>query len=147
MFKNLVYKNRTIRRFDGSYIVSKEILEELVDLARMTPSSMNLQPLKYYITNSKKTNELIYKHLIWAGCQVEGEGSGSAELPTAHIIVLRDTDITKHASCDHGIAAQTIMLGATEKGLGGCMHSGFKKAELQALLNIPEKYQILFVLS
>ena len=39
------------------------------------------------------------------------------------------------------------MLGATEKGLGGCMHSGFKKEKLQASLNISEQYQILLILS
>ena len=38
-------------------------------------------------------------------------------------------------------------LGATEKGLGGCIHGSAKKDVLRKAINIPEKYEILLVIS
>jgi nitroreductase len=48
---------------------------------------------------------------------------------------------------DQGIAAQTIMLAATERGLGGCIMSNVQRTRLKQALNIPEKYDILLVLA
>lgn len=147
MFKNLVYKNRTIRRYDENYKITGDQLMELIDLARMAPSSMNLQPLKFFIATDIQKNQMISQYLLWAGYLKEWECPKEGERPTAHIIIMRDLSITKLPSCDHGIAAQTIMLGAAEQGLGGCIHSAMNKKKLQELLNIPEQYEILLVLS
>jgi nitroreductase len=48
---------------------------------------------------------------------------------------------------DHGIAAQSIMLGATEAGLGGCMIASIKREQLRAEMKIPEKYEILLIMA
>ncbi|MFC2005275.1 nitroreductase family protein, partial [Chloroflexota bacterium] len=74
-------------------------------------------------------------------------GPSEGERPSAYIIILLDTEISKAAGCDHGIAAQSILLGAREKGLGGCMHGSAKKEELSKALNIPSRYEILLVIS
>ncbi|MBI5008547.1 MAG: nitroreductase family protein, partial [Bacteroidia bacterium] len=66
---------------------------------------------------------------------------------SAYIIILGDKSITDSFGIDHGIAAQSIMLGATEAGLGGCMISSVKKDDLAEELGIPDKYEILLVLA
>lgn len=48
---------------------------------------------------------------------------------------------------DHGIAAQSIMLGATARGLGGCMIASIKRDDLRKELDIPDRYEILLVLA
>ena len=63
------------------------------------------------------------------------------------IIILGDTEISKNFFCDHGIAAQSILLGAREKGLGGCIHASVKRDELSKALGIPPRYEILLALS
>lgn len=55
--------------------------------------------------------------------------------------------IAKNFGVDHGIAAQSILLGATELGLGGCMIGSIKREELRENLNIPEHLEILLVLA
>ncbi|OPY10908.1 MAG: Nitroreductase family protein [Syntrophus sp. PtaB.Bin001] len=55
--------------------------------------------------------------------------------------------MTRTFGCDHGIAAQSILLGAVERGLGGCMIASIKRESLRKVLNIPEKYEILLVLA
>jgi len=63
------------------------------------------------------------------------------------ILLLGDKDIKPSYDYDNGIAAQTILLGAVEKGMGGCMIASVQRARLRAALNIPERYEILLVLA
>jgi nitroreductase len=122
-------------------------LEELVGLTRYCASAANLQPLKYILSCGPEKNALIFKHLAWAAYLQDWEGPQEGERPSAYIIVLSDTTITKSFGCDHGIAAQTILLGATEKGLGGCMVGSIKRKKLRQALSIPGHLEILLVIA
>lgn len=147
MFRTLVRQNRSYRRFRQETAISWETLRELVDLARMCPSAGNLQPLKYFLSCTADRNERIFAHVNWAGYIQDWSGPAPGERPSAYIIILGDTDITQNFGVDHGIAAQTIMLGAVERGLGGCMMSRFDARALHRELDIPERYAILLVLA
>ena len=147
MLHDLVLKNRSYRRFDESHPIAEETLKELVDLARLTPSGANFQPLKYRLSNTPATNALIFPTLAWAGYLKEWPGPGEGERPTAYVTILGDTQIAKNFGCDHGIAAQTILLGAAERGLGGCMIGNIRRDELRQVLQLPERYEILLVLA
>ncbi|MFA5032558.1 MAG: nitroreductase family protein [bacterium] len=147
MFKDTVLKNRSYRRFYEDHTVTIETLKELVDLARLTPSGANLQPLKYILSCEPDKNALIFQHLAWAGYLKDWDGPVKGERPAAYIIILGDTEIAKTFGCDYGITAQTILLGAVDKGLGGCMLASIKKEELRKALNIPAQYEILLALA
>ena len=123
------------------------VLEELVDLARLSASGGNLQPLKYMLSVEAETTGRIFPHLAWAGYLKEWPGPEEGERPSAYIIILGDTSIAKTFGCDHGIAAQSILLGAAEKGLGGCMIGAIRRNELSAALNIPARYEVLLVVA
>lgn len=147
MIKELVLKNRSVRRFYQDVVIELDTLKELVDLARLTPSAGNLQPLKYMISNAGDKNSLIFPCLAWAGYLQDWVGPEEGERPSAYIVLLGDNEIAKSVVWDHGIAAQTIMLGATEQGLGGCIIGSIKKDELRRVLEIPPRYEILLVLA
>jgi nitroreductase len=147
MLKDLIKKSRSIRRFYQDEPVSRETLCELVDLARLSPSGANLQSLKYFLSNEPGRNAQIFEHTAWAGYLKDWPGPVEGERPAAYIIVLGDTNISKTFGCDHGIAAQSILLGAAEQGLGGCMIGSVKRQELTQALNIPSQYEILLVLA
>ncbi len=146
MLKDLILKNRSYRRFKD-HPITKETLSGLVDLARLSPSGRNLQPLKYFLSTDKKMNELIYPYLAWAGYLKDWDGPIEGERPSAYIIQLGDKSLTENFSQDPGIAAQSILLGAVEKGLGGCMIGSIKKAELHAKLELPEHFEIVLVIA
>ena len=74
-------------------------------------------------------------------------GPAEGERPSAYIVILGDTELRKSFGCDHGIAAQSIMLGATERGLGGCMIGSIDRPKLRQVLDIPERYEILLILA
>ncbi|MEW5872719.1 MAG: nitroreductase family protein [Chloroflexota bacterium] len=145
--KELVLKNRSRRRFYQEQAISRETLVELVDLARLSASGSNKQPLKYALACAPEVNAQIFPLLGWAGYLKDWPGPEEGERPTAYIIILGDKEISGVFGVDHGIAAQSIMLGATEKGLGGCIIATVKQDELRQALAIPEKYAILLVLA
>lgn len=147
MLKELIHKTRSYRRFHQETAVELETLRELVDLARLSASGANLQPLKYILACEPDNNARIFPLLKWAGYLQDWDGPAEGERPAAYIVILNDTDIRKDAGVDHGIAAQSIMLGATEKGLGGCMIASIDRPALRETLEIPERYKILLVLA
>lgn len=147
MIRNLVNKNRSYRRFHEDVPVSYETLMELVDLARHSASAANLQPLKYVLSCDPERNALIFSHLSWAGYLKDWPGPDKGERPAAYIVILGDKGICGSFGCDHGIAAQSIMLGAIEKGLGGCMIGSIERQGLHEALKLPSGYEILLVLA
>lgn len=147
MLKDLVLSNRSYRRFHQEEKISLETLRELVDLARLSATGSNSQPLKYILSNDPQKNADIYATLAWAGYLKDWDGPVEGERPSAYIVMLGDTRIKTNFGCDHGIAAQSIMLGAAEKGLGGCMIASVNRKVLAEKLSVPEGLEILLVLA
>jgi len=147
MLKDLVLQNRSYRRFHQEVAIERETLRELVDLARHSASGANQQPLKYILSCDPARNALIFPHLGWAAYIKDWPGPAEGERPAAYIIILGDTEVSRQFFCDHGIAAQSIMLGATEKGLGGCIMAGIEMDGLRQALEIPPRYDIMLVLA
>ena len=145
--RDLVLKTRSYRRFDQEVPIQLETLKALVDLARLSASAANRQPLKYILSCDPQTNARIFPHTRWAGYLQDWGGPAEGERPTAYVVILGDTEVSVNFGCDHGIAAQSIMLGATEKGLGGCMIGSIDRARLREELDIPDRYEILLILA
>lgn len=146
-FEELVVKTRSYRRFDESLRIDKETLLQLVSLARRSPSAANKQPLKYILSWEPKKNEDIFSCLAWAGYLTEWEGPTEGERPAGYIVILKDSEIAEEAEADMGIAAQTILLGATAMGYGGCMFGAIKRERLRKLLSLDDRYRILLVVA
>ncbi len=147
MLPDLVKRSRSYRRFDASHAVDLGTLRELVELARFSPSAMNKQPLKFILSADVERNDLVYRHLNWAGGLPDWDGPEPGERPTGYIIILGDTEILDAFGCDHGIAAQSMLLGATDRGLGGCMFGSVKRERLRMAFSIPERFEILLVVA
>jgi nitroreductase len=147
MIRDIILKNRSYRRFDQSKTVERETLRELVDLARLSPSGANAQPLKFLLSNEAQRNALIFQHLAWAGYLKDWQGPQEGERPAAYIIILGDKRIKPEFGVDPGIAAQSMLLGAVERGLGGCILASIKRPELAEDLSIPEHFEILLVIA
>ncbi len=145
--KDLVRKSRSYRRFNQSYDINGEALRDLIRLAQYSPTGNNRQPLKFWLSNTPEMNAMIFPHLGWAGALKDWNGPEEGERPSAYIIILGDTSIKKNFGVDPGISAQSIMLGAAELGLGGCMIGSARKDRLRQVLDIPKQYDILLVLA
>lgn len=148
MLKDLVYNCRTYRRFCENEPVSTDTLKSLVDLARMTASTANSQALKFHLCNTPEENEKVYGCLGWAAALPDWNGPEPGERPSAYIIILCDLELGKNKLYDDGIAAQTIMLGAVEQGLGGCILGNVNRTKLAEALKLDtSRYSIDLVLA
>ncbi len=147
MLKDLILKNRSYRRFYQDNEISLDELSELVDLARLSPSARNAQPLKYILCNTPEVNNVVFTHLSWAGYLQSWNGPEEGERPAAYVIMLNDTAISSNFFSDNGIASQSILLGAVEKGYGGCIIGSVERLQLQRELNIPSQYKIVQVIA
>jgi nitroreductase len=145
--RELVLKNRSTRRFHQDFVIDRQTLVDFVDLARHSASGSNVQPLKFYLSCDTETNAIIFPRTRWAGAIEDWDGPGEGEKPSAYIIILGDKEISETFGVDHGIAAQSIMLGAVERGLGGCMIGSVLRVKLHRELSLPDHYHILLVLA
>ncbi len=140
-------ENRSYRRFYQSVEIKREELLEMVEAARLSPSSRNVQPIKFFITNNSSLNSKLFPLLSWAGYLKEWPGPVEGERPSGYIVLMHDKNLSQSYSCDHGIFAQSILLRAVELGFGGCMIASFDKKALYGLLKLPDNLDPILVIA
>lgn len=147
MLKDLILKNRSYRRFFEDVPVPFSLLHEMIENARLSASGRNAQTLKYFISSNPDLNDKIFHSLAWAGYLKDWNGPAKGERPGAYLVQMHDTSISGTYYCDDGIAAQSILLTAVEKGFGGCIIASVKKEYLAGILGIPEHLRIIQVIA
>ena len=147
MIAELIRQTRSCRRFRQDRPIPMEMLESLVDLGRLSASAANRQPLKYILSCDPLKNGEIFPCLAWAAYLKDWKGPAEGERPSAYIVILGDTDISTDFWCDHGIAGQSILLGACEAFIAGCFIGAINKEKLREVLSIPKRYKIMLVIA
>lgn len=147
MLKDLVLANRSYRRFDHTAPVSLNTLKELVELSRLCPSAANKQPLRFFLCTDPEKNSQIFDCLKWAAYLSDWSGPAPDERPTAYIVILNTAKSWEMGKYDQGIVAQTMLLGAAEKGLGGCMIASVDRDRLQGVLALENALDVSLVLA
>lgn len=143
---DLLSRSRSYRRFHQQPL-EEETLVELLELTRLCPSAGNRQPLKYLLAWRPEQNARIFPHLRWAAALAPWLGPAEGERPTGYVVILGDSRIARRCDWDCGIAAQTILLAATERGLGGCMIASIDQGGLRSDLGVPSHLEILMVIA
>ena len=146
MLLDLVKRARSFRRYDPTKPVSTDDLKEFVEAARLTPSAGNLQRLRYLAVTEKSEVLTLTKEVKWAGYLTDWDGPSDGEAPAAYLILL-SPESTGVSQIDVGIAAETILLSAAEKGVGGCMILNFPREALTERYKLAGKYKIELVIS
>ena len=141
MISDLARRSRSWRGYDESRAVSREELLALVDCARFAPSSVNAQPLKYRLVYERAELDVLQPLTGWARALPEKKLPYPGHRPTAFIVICQETawaaDLGRYLR-DVGAVAQTILLAATEAGLGGIMIGNFKPERVAEALGLPE---------
>lgn len=144
---DLIKRTRSYRRFDANFEISQQQLKEMIEHARLSASARNQQSLRYLLITQQEDRDKLFPMLRWAGYLKNWDGPNAAERPSAYVVVCHDKRISNNHFCDEGIAMQSIMLSATEQGLGGCIIAAFDKSELRNQFNIAADLEILNVLA
>jgi nitroreductase len=144
---DLLARNRSYRRYDEHYRLARSMLVDLVGLSRLCASSANRQPLRFLIACTSEETSKVFPHLRWAAALAGWPGPAEGERPAAYIIILGDIRISKSFEFDAGIVAQSMLLAATEQGLGGCMVGSIDRNGLRTALRIPREYEIVLAVA
>lgn len=146
-FSDLVRINRSYRRYDNNVKPDEHELKQLIEMARLSPSSKNRQPLRYILVTQKDACDFVASQLKWAWYLSNWDGPVESEMPGSYLVMLIDKQLNDKADFDAGIAAQTILLGAAAKGLGGCIIRTFNSYELSNYYSLPENLEIVMVIA
>ncbi|MHA2183025.1 MAG: nitroreductase family protein [Promethearchaeota archaeon] len=147
-FEEIIYQRRTIRRFKQDP-VPLDTLKKLVDYARVAPMAKNVQALDFIIVVNPEIREKLFPLVGWAGSLPPDQRTPEkGREPTAYIIILVNNDVKPaYVDFDVGAAAENILLGAVNFGLGSCWMGNVRFQKLKALLEVPDFYVIKQVIS
>ena len=152
MIKDLIKKARTFRRFKEKKEISKDTLTEIVDCARLSASPRNQQALKFMLVNDTEKRKEIFKHTAWAGALKDWKGPTEGERPAAYILIFDDLSIIPDAKkrwqeAASGIAAQSMVLAAAEKGIGACIIAAVNRKAIIKYLKTESHLDLLLVIA
>lgn len=139
---DLIVARRTIRKYREDREIPQEIMDKLLNAARLAPSASNMQPLKYMVIQGKEEREKLFGCTKWAGYLPPEVGTPKeGERPAAYILILADMEIRKTGyDIDIGAAAQNITLAALEEGIASCWIGALDRENIQKLFELSDTH-------
>ncbi|MFH1889128.1 MAG: nitroreductase family protein [Candidatus Omnitrophota bacterium] len=131
-------ERRSVRKFNSTPLPSN-LIEELVDCARMAPTARNVQPWEFVIVTKKET-------LGEIGSLAEN-GSFIREAACCIAIFCQDT---KYYLEDGSAATVNILTAAHDIGLGSCWVAGDKKPyteKVAQMLKVPAGFRLVSLIA
>jgi nitroreductase len=145
---------RSIRNYNDKLVEDDKIME-LLESARLAPSGSNTQPWDFIIVKSKEMKEKVADvchHQKWmsdAAVQIVCTADICARLQEGVGEPLEEDSPQfelKQSIRDTAIAAEHIVLEATELGLASCWVAWFVQDDIRPVLNIPsDKYVVCVI--
>jgi nitroreductase len=133
------------RAYDAAKAVSQEQVISLLEAARWAPSCFGDQPWRYVFCN-KADNMQAWQAAF--DCLVPGNQGWAVNAPVL-LLICADTLFghndkpNKWAAYDTGAATENLCLQATALGLMAHQMGGFDADKARATFKVPERYQIL----
>jgi len=138
----MILSRRTIRRFCPKPIPS-EILDRLVEAARLAPSAANRQPCEFLVVDDPARVAEVFPLVHWAGYIAPAGDPCEGERPVAYILILINRDKTPdHGHHDAAAAAMNMTYAALDHGIGTCWMGAIDRDELKELFHIAENCEI-----
>jgi nitroreductase len=142
--QSLLAKNRSTRGFDSSFKVRHDQLRSLIEAARLAPSAMNQQALRYRLVTDEEAH-LVLPHIRLGAALPELNLPLPGTEPNAFVVICSDKE-SRFVDMDMGIATQTILLRAVEMGLNGVCIAAFDKGRVREALQLPLTPQLILAI-
>ncbi len=134
----VIKTRRSIRNYDSSKPVPKELIEQIIEAARWAPTAGNRQPVEIVVVFDQEKREKM--------ASVSGYAPYLKDSPVALVVCANQNKYTKgyenlrefYTPMDASAAIMNMMIAATGLGLGSCWDSVFDKNVVRELLNIPD---------
>ena len=142
--QSLLMKNRSTRGFDASFKVRHDQLVSLVEAARLAPSAMNQQVLRYRLVTDEEAH-LVLPHIRLGRALPELNLPLEGTEPNAFVVICTDKE-SRFVDMDMGIVTQTMLLRAVEMGLNGICIAAFDHEAVSKALNLPLAPQLILAI-
>ena len=133
----LLRKNRSYRGFDKNCVVTQAQLRRIVEVCTKIPSGRNQQALRFKLVTRETGAEKMQGLYKLGGALPELHLPFPGTEPEAFIIICSSVTPDKWVHMDVGIAAQSMLLKATEMGLGGICIGAFNRDALVGTFALP----------
>ena len=138
---SLLQKNRSVRGYDRTFKVREDQLHALVEAARLAPTAMNQQALRYRLVTAEEADKVL-PHIRMGAALREMKLPLEGTEPQAFVVIC-STKEGRFVDMDLGIATQTILLRAVEMGLNGLCIAAFDHAIIREELQLPHEPQVI----
>jgi len=134
---DIICQRRSIRRFQNKPL-PENILQKLVNAARLAPSGANIQPCVYVIVDDRELVDSLFPCLKWAAYIAPAGNPPQGERPVAYIVVLVDLHRKKKGGeVDAAAAVENILISAWGEGIGTCWLGAVDRKQIKSILRIP----------
>jgi nitroreductase len=164
-FREVVRARRSVRDFDPAPL-SREVLQRIIDGARLAPSAGNEQPWRFYVASGEKREEIgsliacttvhLRDYLDVLGPEGHEEAarwySALGDAPTLIVVTSpasADAQIASERCVSLGAAVENILLAAVDEGLAACniTFSHWAAQDLVRALGVADGWNIVTVIA
>lgn len=142
--RRLLQHNRSYRGYDNSFVVRQDQLRRIIEVVTLCPSARNQQVLRFRPV-LKDESDKVLSHIRLGGALPELHLPFPGSEPNAFVVICSTVEESKYVDMDLGIVAQSMLLQATEIGLGGICIGAFDHEPIKEALNLA--YEPLLVLA
>ncbi len=133
--QRLLRANRSYRGYDTSFKVREDQLRSIIEVATLCPSARNQQVLRFRPVLEAEA-DVVLQHIRLGGALPELHLPFAGTEPRAFVVICSTVPDSHYVSVDLGIVAQSMLLRATELGLGGICIGAFDHAEIRQGLGL-----------
>ena len=134
--RRLLHANRSYRGYDSGFQVREDQLRRIVEVATLCPSARNQQVLRFRLVLADEADQVL-RHIRLGGALPELHLPLPGTEPNAFVVICSTVEESHYVSVDLGIGAQSMLLQATEIGLGGICIGAFDRKAIKENLALP----------
>ena len=167
-----IHQRRSVKHYDPNHQMSEVEIQELLELALLSPTSFNMQNWRFVVVTDQAQKDAL-RAASW----------NQAQVSEASITILLCADLNAHINAERywihapqpvqdilvpmiapfyennpqlqrdeamrstGMAAQTLMLAAKSMGYDSCPMIGFDQAKVAEIIGMPENHVIGMMLT
>jgi len=138
---DIIRRRRSVRKYKPDAIPD-DVLDRLLEAARLAPSGKNSQPWKFILVRDPERKASVAEacrgQMFMAAAPVIFVACGYPDLSYP-----KQGNYMKSWPIDVTCALDHLMLQACEEGLGTCWIGAFEEKDVKRLLNVPEEVRVL----
>ena len=142
----LLRKNRSYRGYDRSCVVTQAQLRRIAEVCTRIPSGRNQQALRFKLVTKDTGSDRMQGLYKLGGALPELHLPFPGTEPEAFIIICSEKEPDRWVNMDIGIAAQSMLLKATEMGLGGICIGAFNTQAVTEAFALPCPPQLVLAI-